>query len=241
MTTMKNKRPAIPHKSSFSADPFKMLRGIEVPVTAQASPPPVTPPPVMPPSEDADDLDLFFRAVSDVRPLPVDAPEQRQKDLSSAPPTSVALRTRTFDEEDRTLFLKALVGMDVRFEDGAPDEADSLRPISASRLKQLRQGTIRINLELDLHGLTRDMALENLGHFIDGAWRRGMKAVLVITGKGNNSPGEPVLQAAVAGWLREKGKKMVVEFAPAPRQMGGTGAFVVFLRPREHEERMEQA
>ena len=96
-------------------------------------------------------------------------------------------------------------------------------------------------MELDLHGLTRDEALESLGHFIDGAWRREMKAVLVITGKGNNSPGEPVLQAAVAGWLRDKGKKTVVEFAPAPRQMGGTGAFVVFLRPREQENLKEQA
>ena len=86
-------------------------------------------------------------------------------------------------------------------------------------------------MELDLHGLTRAQALESLGHFITGAWKRDMEAVLVITGKGNNSSGEPVLQAAVSGWLREKGKKMVVEFAPAPRQMGGSGAFVVFLRP----------
>ena len=88
-------------------------------------------------------------------------------------------------------------------------------------------------MELDLHGLTRDQALESLGHFIDGAWRREMKAVLVITGKGNNSSGEPVLQAAVAGWLREKGQKMVVEFAPAPQQMGGSGAYVVFIRPHD--------
>jgi DNA-nicking Smr family endonuclease len=39
-----------------------------------------------------------------------------------------------------------------------------------------------------------------------------------------------VLQQAVTGWLRDAGKKLVVEFASAPREMGGSGAFVVFLR-----------
>jgi DNA-nicking Smr family endonuclease len=56
-------------------------------------------------------------------------------------------------------------------------------------------------------------------------------AVLVITGKGNNSTGEPVLQQAVAAWLRDAGRELVLEIAPAPREMGGSGAFVVFLRP----------
>jgi DNA-nicking Smr family endonuclease len=60
---------------------------------------------------------------------------------------------------------------------------------------------------------------------------KGQKAVLVITGKGNNSPGEPVLQQAVVSWLRDAGRELALEFAPAPREMGGSGAFVVFLRP----------
>lgn len=128
--------------------------------------------------------------------------------------------------------MEALEGMAVRFEDEIPDEDDSYPPHASPRLKQLRQGTIKIRMELDLHGLTRDEALKYLARFIDGAWQREMKAVLVITGKGNNSPGEPILQEAVAGWFRDQGKKRVVEFAPAPSRMGGAGAFVVFLRPR---------
>jgi len=225
----------------FSVAPFKALKGIAVPVPATAAPLAATPlPSPPPPAEDEDDLDLFFRAVSDVRPLATaDQGEPRKEASAFVPPP--AMRARKFEEEDRKLFLKALEGMDVRFQDEIPDdEGETLPPISASRVKQLKQGTIRIRMELDLHGLTRDQALESLGHFIDGAWRREMKAVLVITGKGNNSPGEPVLQAAVTGWLRDKGKKTVVEFAPAPRQMGGSGAFVVFLRPHEQETRKEQ-
>jgi DNA-nicking Smr family endonuclease len=233
----KKQHPQKPRE--FAVAPFKVLNGIAV------SPPFAAPPPVAstmppPPAEDEDDLDLFFRAVSDVRPLVTSDQGEPRKGAATVVP-SLAVRARKFEEEDRKLFLKALEGIDVRFQDEIPDDdTAALPPISASRLKQLRQGTIRIRMELDLHGLTRDQALDSLGHFIDGAWKREMKAVLVITGKGNNSSGEPILQAAVAGWLRDKGKKLVVEFAPAPRQMGGTGAFVVFLRPHEQESRQEQ-
>jgi DNA-nicking Smr family endonuclease len=34
----------------------------------------------------------------------------------------------------------------------------------------------------------------------------------------------------VAAWLREQGRGMVVEIAPAPRDKGGSGAVVVFLK-----------
>jgi DNA-nicking Smr family endonuclease len=101
-------------------------------------------------------------------------------------------------------------------------------------MRQLKNGSIRLDLELDLHGLTRDEALTSLSRFIAGAYNRGQKAVLVITGKGNNSPAEPVLQGAVASWLREAGKSQVAEFAPAPRTMGGSGAFVVFLKEKKN-------
>lgn len=226
---MKKKQPA-PKPKEFRPAPFTALKGFSVP---SPPPPPHLPePPKSPPPAAAapDDLDLFWREVSDVRPMTGARQEERRAGTKPVVPPP-ATRVRMLEEEDRQLFLTSLEGMDVRFEEEIPDEDNPLRPLSASRLKQLRQGTITIRMELDLHGLTRDEALASLGRFIDGAWRRQMEAVLVITGKGNNSPGEPVLQAVVTGWLRDRGKKQVVEFAPAPRQMGGTGAFVVFLRP----------
>ena len=222
----------------FGADPFKALKGIAVAPPRNAPSPALKPPPkaLLPPLEEEsdDDLTLFFRAVTDVRPLAAADPGDPPQEVSAVG-TPLALRARTFEEEDRKLFLKSLEGMTVRFQDEIPDGEEALRPISAGRLKQLKQGTIRIRMELDLHGLGREQAVESLARFIDGAWQREMKAVLVITGKGNNSPGEPILQGVVAGWLQNSGKKMIAEFAPAPRQMGGSGAFVVFLRSREKE------
>jgi DNA-nicking Smr family endonuclease len=72
--------------------------------------------------------------------------------------------------------------------------------------------------------------LEALPRFLNSAQQKGQKAVLVITGKGNHSSEEPVLSQAVASWLRDAGRTKILEFAPAPREMGGSGAYVVFLR-----------
>lgn len=97
-------------------------------------------------------------------------------------------------------------------------------------MRQLKRGTIRISQELDLHGFLKDEALVRLEQFVTATCSGGQQAVLVITGKGINSPEGPVLQGAVAEWLRKKGKGLVAEFSPAPRELGGSGAFVVFLK-----------
>lgn len=183
-----------------------------------------------PPAAEVDDAELFLREFADVRRLhtPSSTPGKAPK-----PAAPIA---RKIDEEERRIFLQALekLEMDVVFEDELPEDVRPLRPQTSSRMRQLRRGTIRIDYQLDLHGLTRDEALEALTAFVTGAYNRGQQAVLVITGRGNNSPGEPVLQGAVASWLRTAaGQRMVVEFAVAPPQMGGAGAFVVFLRDKE--------
>ena len=123
------------------------------------------------------------------------------------------------------------IGTKLREQPGE-DTEEPPRQSASSRMKQLKRGTIRVRAELDLHGCMRDEALVKLEHFLASAYGRGQKAVLVITGKGLNSPEGPVLQGAVAGWLRQKGKNLVVEFAPAPRELGGSGAYVVFLKNR---------
>ncbi|HEY6007674.1 MAG TPA: Smr/MutS family protein, partial [Geobacteraceae bacterium] len=204
------------------------LKGVKLaPGTTPAKP---QPPPPPKPAPTAEEDALFLRAMMDVRRLNAKAAPEAGGKQPAPPP-----QPRRIDEEERRQFLDALdkLHLDVTFSDELPDDVEPLRPLPVNRMRQLRRGAIRIDYELDLHGLTRDEALENLVAFITGAYNRGQKGVLVITGKGNHSPEEPVLQAAVAGWLRGPGKGMVAEFAPAPRQMGGGGAFVVFLREKK--------
>ena len=218
-----------PKEKSFHVTPFKELKGVKV--EAQQPPPRQASPERTPPPAEPEDDDLFLRAMSGIRQMGVPQPTAKTTPQRAPAP-------RRIDEEERRVFLDALekLHLDVTFADSLPDDVEPLRPLPVNRMRQLRRGAIRIDYELDLHGLSREEALDGLDAFIRGAYRRGQKGVLVITGKGNNSPGEPVLLGAVAGWLRNQGKGMVAEFSPAPRQMGGGGALVVFLKDSPPEK-----
>lgn len=220
-----------PKPAAFRAAPFSGLKGVTV--TAQQVPEP--PRPVLPKVVEApDETDLFLAAMDDVSPLdgrPQPRKQQFQKTKPAVATQAADARRAEVDRVDQEVFAQAIgrLKLDVTFSDRFPED-EELKPMGGNRLRQLRRGTISVERQLDLHGLSRDEALAALLRFLQSASAYGEKAVLVITGKGNNSPGEPVLQQAVAGWLRDVGKKLVVEFAPAPREMGGSGAFVVFLR-----------
>ena len=226
---MKKQKKADNIPKKFAAKPFNSLKGFQS-ETGKPQGKTAVPKPLPPASPEADDDVLFLRAMAEVKRLHTAPPAG----ASASKPEPAA---RAFAEEERRVFLQAVEKMhlDVTFRDELPEGVTPLRPAASSRLRQLRRGALRIDLELDLHGLTRDEALASLERFVAGAYNRGQKAVLVITGKGNNSPEEPVLRGAVAGWLRDRGKGMVAEFSPAPRQMGGSGAFVVFLKEKIRE------
>jgi len=216
-----------PKPKEFANPAFSALKGVQA-KPAEPAPAKTKEQPVKKGIE-TDDMDLFLLAMSGVEKIGArqDKPIQEKLD---APPVKAVVRK--IEASEQQLFLEAINGLklDVKFHDELPDEPLPTKPGSASRMKQLRRGTIRIDYELDLHGLTKDEALDGLNSFIKGAYRRGQQAVLVITGRGNHSPDEPVLKSAVDRWLREGGKEMVIEFFSAPRQMGGDGAVVVFIR-----------
>lgn len=210
---------------NFSNSPFKTLKGLKpkaAPLRETAAAFPVD-------AETADDATVFLRAVSDVKKMdssPAQTAKSRQPSLQQRRAAADAV------EEERRLFLQAMGNMGPVFRDAIPEseETREQQRSSSGRMRQLKRGTIRISAELDLHGFLKDEALARLEHFIAGEYSRGRQAVLVITGKGTNSPEGPVLPGAVADWLRSKGKIMVAEFHPAPRDKGGSGAAVVFLK-----------
>ncbi len=230
---MKKDKSAKKAPGDFKTNPFKPLKGFTPKAASAAGKPAVkkrsaTPAP-LPAAED--ESALFLRAVAGARKLHrAEGPRVVSTGQRPAERSDVGEA-----QEDRQLFLDALKNMRAPTREVPQDRSDEEVPeyhASTSRLRQLKRGTIRIQGELDLHGYYRETALAALEHFIADAYRGGQKAVLVITGKGINSPEGPILQGAVAEWLRGKGRGMVAEFAPAPRDRGGRGAFVVFLRSR---------
>jgi len=232
----KKKRQDNPPKpQQFRTTPFSNLKGV---VTAPASPPSVEPPAPLtaPVPSEADGDELFLQAMGDVKKLDGsrlnagnDGSPPRRRHASTAEMKTVP--TSPQDTAAAELFLQEIgrLKLEVKFTEALPDE-DELKPLAGNRLKQLKRGVVAVDYQLDLHGLTRDEALAELPRFLRTAQAKGQAAVLVITGKGYNSTSGPVLQQAVAAWLRDAGRELVVEFAPAPREMGGSGAFVVFLR-----------
>jgi DNA-nicking Smr family endonuclease len=80
-----------------------------------------------------------------------------------------------------------------------------------------------------LRRLHLELAMDRLEHFVKVHHRRGTQELLVIAGRGRNSPGgEPVLAPAVREWC-DKRPDLVADVMEAPHDAGGRGAMVVRL------------
>ncbi len=148
---------------------------------------------------------------------------------AAKPPVAKPIAESAPPVGDEELFVSALGKLDKSFVDQYPDDEE---PVIAAprRMKQLRQGKLTPEATLDLHGETRDEAREKVRYFLENAVYHGMKAVLIITGRGRGSGGEPVLRGEIEQYLDGDGRAGVVEWGRAPKQHGGDGALVVFLR-----------
>ena len=109
------------------------------------------------------------------------------------------------------------------------------------KARQIASGKAEVDARLDLHGLNQRQAYVRLRAFLTDAHARGLKRLLIITGKG----GEPVDRLAeLAGehrrgvlrrnlpyWLEEPElRSMIASFTPAGVRHGGAGALYVELR-----------
>jgi DNA-nicking Smr family endonuclease len=223
---MKKDKSREHHPVDFNNSPFKALKGLK-PAASPARVQKGSAPERREKTED--DTALFLRSVQGVKTINSSS-ESRPKAVTAGK----TAQSNGADRDEEQLFLQAVqkIGTAHTFAKPEPEADEPPRRSASGRMRQLKRGTIRIREELDLHGDIKEVALVKLEHFVAGAFGRKQKAVLVITGKGINSPEGPVLQGAVAAWLRGKGKGLVAEFVPAPRDLGGSGAFVVFLKNR---------
>ncbi|MCL1890110.1 MAG: Smr/MutS family endonuclease [Desulfovibrionaceae bacterium] len=104
-------------------------------------------------------------------------------------------------------------------------------------LGKLRAGQYSPEAHIDLHGMNLEQGHAALMDFIRCAYIRGQRAVLVVTGRGRNSPdGQGVLRAHLRDWLtRDPLKRVVQAFCTARPKDGGAGA--VYLLLRKHKKR----
>lgn len=147
---------------------------------------------------------------------------------SPAPPPQ---KFRTQAEDDAAVLRESLSDdFDVEhlLED-APGVAFSRYGIGPDVLRRLRKGYWQVQDELDLHGMRRDAARDQLGDFLRRAVRRKLRCVCIIHGKGLGSAGgEPVLRSMVHSWLEQK--EDVIAFCATNMDGQPHGALIVLLR-----------
>ena len=89
----------------------------------------------------------------------------------------------------------------------------------------LEKGEFAISAHLDLHGMPFEDARRAVDEFLVQQQKRGRRCVLIVTGKGKNSPnGQGVLRERVPEWLaRGPSSRRVLAFASARPCDGGVG------------------
>lgn len=122
-----------------------------------------------------------------------------------------------------------------------PKAAPDLSAFDRKAARRLRQGQFEIEARIDLHGMRQHEAHGALRRFLLSCFGRGMRWVLVITGKGGPQRARDddgfglsergVLRKNVPMWLAEPElRAVVVSFTTAAISHGGEGALYVQLR-----------
>lgn len=225
---MSGKKP--PKPKEFANSPFKTLKGLSAlesqPVKKSRGQQPQGPERCRPEPVDEPGFEEQMSLLG-VAPLSGrNARETGEKASARTPATAAPQPSR--EERDRQAFLEAVGTLDASFADAWPDEP-ATGQAAPRRMKQVAQGRLVPEAQLDLHGLTVEQSTDKVRFFLENARHHGQTVVLIITGKGLHSSDEPVLRRAVERQL-EGLREQVVEWGLAPRRYGGDGALVVFLR-----------
>lgn len=127
---------------------------------------------------------------------------------------------------------------------GKDDMLPAQPGLDGSTAERLRRGRLEPQARLDLHGMTEAGAHRALFHFVRSSHARGLRLVLVVTGKGLEAPEENrpfdlgldrrargILRAMTPRWLREPElSSLIADVRVAHRRHGGSGALYVYLR-----------
>lgn len=111
----------------------------------------------------------------------------------------------------------------------SPVRARSPEDIEPRRRRRISRSREPIGARLDLHGMDQTKAQSAVFQFIRRAHEGGMRAVLIITGKG--TLGDGILRRRTPEWLSDPAiRPLIAGFSFADRHHGGEGALYVALK-----------
>lgn len=161
-----------------------------------------------------EDAALFRATIGEVTPIAA-----QNRIVPNGPSRHAIVRTPSFDPQ-----------LQDTLSDHATEDAQQdylANGLSRMALRKLRKSAVQDLL--DLHGCQTDAARMLLQQFIAESVKNGLRCILVIHGKGMNSPGgEAVLRSLTRSWLMQH--PQVLAFCPASPRDGGSGAVIILLR-----------
>lgn len=103
-------------------------------------------------------------------------------------------------------------------------------PLERPVKRKLAKGRVALEARIDLHGMIQSEAHGLLLQFLMKAHERGLRHVLVITGKGTSLGSDGALKRAVPLWFSlPEFRPLISSYEPAARNHGGEGALYVRL------------
>lgn len=163
-------------------------------------------------------------------------------------------RRRETTGEERALFhdalrdggvppLKSATPKMAKDEKSAPPRRGIDAGLDGRTAERLRRGQLEPDAKIDLHGMTEARAHAALVRFVKSSQARGLRLILVVTGKGMPPPDDApfdlelaarsrgVLKTMTPRWLKEPElSSSVADVRAAHRRHGGSGALYVYLR-----------
>ena len=115
--------------------------------------------------------------------------------------------------------------------------SESWGALEKNILRKIQKKRLRISASLDLHGNNITDSKKMVYDFVNYNSQNNKRLLLIITGKGkrlfveNRWKGTGVLKDKIPIWLTSMAlSKKIVWFDHAPSNMGGEGAFLVYLK-----------
>lgn len=213
-------------KKEFSVRPFEKLRKTMEQRTAVAAPPR----PRVKKREEYTDEELFSREMDDVREIEA----FRLLNYGRAHPRSVVSKERLDPDRETLNALDELARGQRPMR--LPDTQEYVQWASAeyhtALIPHLHEGRFSIQSFIDLHGCTVPEAELALRSFFEEAFRKGLRCVKIIHGRGLRSVRGPRLKDAVIKQLSGHYRKNIIAYVTARQCDGGLGALYILLRKK---------
>ncbi len=215
---------AMGKKATFTVRPFEKLRKT-MERHAAAVPAPLH----QKKREDYTDEELFSNAMDDVQEI---AEFRALTHARRGPKKSIAERVRRGPDAEALVVLGEIAEgqRPIHLPDTqeyvqwtSPDYHDTIIP-------KLHEGHFSVQAFLDLHGCTVPEAEAELQDFLQDAFKKGLRCVKIIHGRGLRSVNGPRIKDAVVRRLAGRYHRNVIAYVTARQCDGGLGALYVLLR-----------